>query len=401
MGRTYALNPGGDRYYVMENSGVRGVTQEELEMLAGHGSGRRKAKRNSVNSNAGGKSMAKRKTKRKKSTKRKSAKRKTSKRKSPRRKSAKRKSPKRKSVKRKSPKRKSVKRRRKVSRRRKRRTRRNPAVAANPKRRKRRTRRNPAVAANPKRRKRRSRRARRNPAVAANPRKRSRRRSRRRSIMPAARRMRFNTMFRVRPNDWPGHIPEHRTAAGLGWKRRRRPTKNYKKAKQVRGRYPITRNPQSVVSAFTSNLKSVTQPAVLMTAFQVTIGSVATPLASAYVATAIGKIVKRDIPIGGFMGIGVQALTMSGLAFIAKSLKQGQLGKNIILGGTSGIASDLAKRYIVPRVLSMIAPAAAAVISTEAAAPTGVSGLYNDVSYDARHGGGMGAYATVSEIENF
>jgi len=213
--------------------------------------------------------------------------------------------------------------------------------------------------------------------------------------------MRFNTMFRVRPNDWPGHIPEHRKAAGLGWKRRRRPTKSYKKAKMVAGRFPIARNPQSVASAFMSNLKSVAQPAILKTAFQVTIGSVATPLASAYVATALGKIVKRDIPISGVMGIGVQALTMSGLAFAAKSLKQGQLAKNIILGGTSGIASDLAKRYIVPKVLALIAPAAAAVVGEAVAVPEGVSGLYSDVGYDARHGGGMGAYATMSELESF
>ena len=70
------------------------------------------------------------------------------------------------------------------------------------------------------------------------------------------------------------------------------------------------------------------------------------------------------------------------------------LGKNIIFGTVAGIIAGALKKQILPRI-----PGAQAVAAVTAA-PAELSGLYDDVKYDAHHSGGLGAFATAAEIQN-
>jgi len=287
-------------------------------------------------------------------------------------------------------------------------------------------RRNP-VSANPKRHKRSRRKgARRNP-VAANPvavanpkrRRKTRRSMRHRVIRPLPtlmhrpvfhyRPVARNTMFATaNPIGRSPLAPS--TASKVGWRQRMRHRKGYKSAKKSRGRFLISRNPVAVgAQTFKANLKELVNLRTVINASQMTLGSIGSPLVGSAVARGVEKtgIVKTKIELDSPAGMACTALGGVILATIAATFSRGKMVENIILGTVGGLAADPAKKFLVPKILSLIggatgAPAQTAVEAVEAVAAAeggDMSGLLagprGDVAREVR---GMSDYATASSI---
>jgi uncharacterized protein (DUF697 family) len=288
-------------------------------------------------------------------------------------------------------------------------------------------RRNP-VSANPKRHKRSRRKgARRNP-VAANPvavanpkrRRKARRSSMRHRVIRPLPTLMHRPVFHYRPvarntmfatANPIGRSPlAPSTASKVGWRQRMRHRKGYKSAKKSRGRFLISRNPVAVgAQTFKANLKELVNLRTVINASQMTLGSIGSPLVGSAVARGVEKtgIVKTKIELDSPAGMACTALGGVILATIAATFSRGKMVENIILGTVGGLAADPAKKFLVPKILSLIggatgAPAQTAVEAVEAVAAAeggDMSGLLagprGDVAREVR---GMSDYATASSI---
>ncbi len=156
------------------------------------------------------------------------------------------------------------------------------------------------------------------------------------------------------------------------------------------------------MQTFRANLKALTDVRVLTDAAQISVGSIGAPIIAGFLVKAVQPIVKTQIDLGKPLG---KVLIATGGAILATGVTaatgKSAFGKNVIYGTVAGIMSDFAKQFIVPLIPGAVpaappAPAATVTAPETATAPAGVTGVREDVYADAM---GLGAYATVSEIQ--
>lgn len=114
-------------------------------------------------------------------------------------------------------------------------------------------------------------------------------------------------------------------------------------------RRKIRRNQGGFVERLTGNLRELTSMDFLKRSGQVAIGSVSTPVVSGVVTGLANRFSPGLVAEGGLVSRGVDLLS-AGLtaALTSVVVKDPEFITNVLLGGVSGIASDVASDTLLP-----------------------------------------------------
>jgi len=198
---------------------------------------------------------------------------------------------------------------------------------------------------------------------------------------------------KTRKNAWTGHPVLHGRATKIGWGRRCRPTKGYKKCTGRRSygitgvHFPVQHNPfsrplglgrpmarkarrhsyskkgstmGSLMNVMSNPLKAVKnigggalKPLMdkntWIDASVIAGGSLASTIGSAYLAAGIAKATGKAIPTTGVAGIALK-LAAGAIGATAISYKSPRHAQNFLLGSVAGIMADVIKTQVLPRI---------------------------------------------------
>ena len=189
--------------------------------------------------------------------------------------------------------------------------------------------------------------------------------------------------------NYEGRPIVHARGSRKGWGRRRRGLKGYSRPYQVGGRFPVARNPRSLMGGLKTGFQAFKTKAFLIDGGVIGLGSLLAPIAGGGMQKLASSFVKtlgtsRSGLVGKAFDVAGTIVVYVGSGFILKSNVH---KKHLLYGGVAGLFSDVGRNFI-SRFVGGASPAAAS------ASETTMEGVEDDIINELT----VGDYLTEGEV---